>query len=134
MEGVQLTAASLFFSSSVPSIQINALTTEGSIDIKNHLGFESKEEQEVANHASALKRVKQTKKRRARNKSFKSAISTKVKSIFTSVDEKDADGSKVYFKQAVARLDSAVNKGILHRRTASRKISRLTKRVNALSS
>jgi small subunit ribosomal protein S20 len=88
----------------------------------------------VANHASALKRVKQTKKRRLRNKSCKSTISTTVKKIMASVEEKDADGVKTYFKEAVSKLDSAVNKGVLHRRTASRKISRLTKKVSEAAS
>jgi small subunit ribosomal protein S20 len=88
----------------------------------------------VANHASALKRVKQTKKRKLRNKSFKSTISTTVKKVFASVEENDADGVKTYYQQAVARLDSAVTKGILHRKTASRKISRLTKKVSQLPS
>lgn len=88
----------------------------------------------MANHASALKRVKQTRKRRLRNKSYKSAISTTVKKIFSSIEEKNADGVKASYKQAVARLDSAVSKGILHRKTASRKISRLTKKVSELSS
>jgi len=85
----------------------------------------------VANHASALKREKQSKKRRLRNKSYKSTINTVVKKIFSSIEEKDADGTKKNYADAVARLDSAVNKGILHRRTASRKISRLTKKVGS---
>ncbi len=88
----------------------------------------------MANHASALKRVKQSRKRRLRNKSYKSAISTTVKKIFSSIEEKNTDAAKASYKQAVARLDSAVNKGILHRKTASRKISRLTKKVAELSS
>jgi small subunit ribosomal protein S20 len=88
----------------------------------------------VANHASALKRVKQTKKRKLRNKSYKSTISTTVKKVMASVEEKDADGVKTYYEQAVSRLDSAVTKGILHRRTASRKISRLTKKVSQAAS
>jgi len=88
----------------------------------------------VANHASALKRVKQTKKRRLRNKSCKSTINTTVKKVCSSLEEKDADGVKTYYKEAVSRLDSAVSKGILHRRTASRKISRLTRKVSELPS
>lgn len=88
----------------------------------------------MANHASALKRDKQSKKRRLRNKSYKSTINTMVKKIFSAIDEKDADGTKKNYTDAVARLDSAVNKGILHRRTASRKISRLTKKVSSQSS
>jgi small subunit ribosomal protein S20 len=88
----------------------------------------------VANHASALKRVKQTKKRRLRNKSCKSTITTTVKKVMASIEEKDADGVKTYYNQAVSKLDSAVNKGVLHRRTASRKISRLTKKVSEAAS
>lgn len=88
----------------------------------------------MANHASALKRVKQSRKRRLRNKSYKSTISTSVKKIFSSIEEKNVDDAKASYKQAIARLDSAVNKGIFHRKTASRKISRLTKKVSELSS
>ena len=88
----------------------------------------------MANHPSALKRQRQDKKRRLRNKSYKSTINTSIKKIFSSVDEKDIDAAQQYHKQAIARLDSAVNKGILHRKTASRRISRLTRRVNALTS
>lgn len=87
----------------------------------------------MANHASALKRERQSKKRRLRNKGYKSTITTTVKKIFTSIEEKNAEGTKEYYKQAVARLDSAVNKGVLHRKTASRKISRLTKKIGALT-
>lgn len=85
----------------------------------------------MANHPSALKRQRQDKKRRLRNKSYKSTINTSVKKIFSSVDEKDIDGAQQHYKQAVSGLDSAVNKGILHRKTASRRISRLTRRINA---
>jgi len=88
----------------------------------------------MANHPSALKRQRQDKKRRLRNKSYKSTINTSVKKIFSSADEKDMDGAQQYYKLAVAGLDSAVNKGILHRKTAARRISRLTKKVNALNS
>ena len=88
----------------------------------------------MANHASALKRVKQTKKRRLRNKSCKSTINTTVKQVCSSLEKKDGDGVKTYYKEAVSRLDSAVTKGILHRRTASRKISRLTRKVSELPS
>lgn len=102
---------------------------------KNHLGKAIKEEENcMANHPSALKRQRQDKKRRLRNKSCRSTINTTVKKIFSSLDEKDNDGVQLYYKQAIAHLDSAVTKGILHRKTASRRISRLTKKVNTLSS
>ncbi len=88
----------------------------------------------MANHASALKRVKQSRKRRLRNKSCKSTIYTAVKKVFSSIEEKNTDAVGSNYKDAVACIDSAVNKGVLHRRTASRKISRLTKKVSTLSS
>ncbi|HPW68277.1 MAG: 30S ribosomal protein S20 [Deltaproteobacteria bacterium] len=88
----------------------------------------------MANHASALKRVRQSRKRRLRNKSYKSTISTSVKKTFSSLEESNTDGAQKYFKETLARLDSAVNKGILHRNAASRKISRLTRKFNSQAS
>ncbi|HVN71760.1 MAG TPA: 30S ribosomal protein S20 [Desulfomonilia bacterium] len=85
----------------------------------------------MANHASALKRQRQSEKRRLRNRGHKSAINTTIKKIFGSLNEKESDKARELYREAVARLDSAVSKGALHRKTASRKISRLTKMVNA---
>ena len=85
----------------------------------------------MANHASALKRQRQSEKRRLRNRGHKSAINTTVKKVLTSLSAKETDKARELFREAVARLDSAVTKGVLHRKTASRKISRLTKMVNA---
>lgn len=85
----------------------------------------------MANHASALKRQRQSEKRRVRNKGHKSAVSTTVKKVITSLSEKDTDKTKALCKEAVSRLDGAVSKGALHRKTASRKISRLTKKVSS---
>lgn len=85
----------------------------------------------MANHPSALKRQRQNEKRRLRNKGHKSTINTTIKKIFTSLSEKDNDKAKELYKEAVARLDGAVTKGALHRRTASRRISRLTKKMSA---
>ncbi len=85
----------------------------------------------MANHASALKRQRQSERRRLRNRGHRSAINTTVKKVLTSISAKETDKARELFREAVARLDSAVTKGALHRRTASRKISRLTKMVNA---
>jgi len=85
----------------------------------------------MANHPSALKRQRQTEKRRLRNKGCRSTINTTVKKIFTSLSEKDTDKAKEFYKEAVSCLDSAVTKGALHRKTASRRISRLTKKIRA---
>ncbi|MGC9325104.1 MAG: 30S ribosomal protein S20 [Desulfomonilia bacterium] len=81
----------------------------------------------MANHPSALKRQRQSTKRRLRNKSYKSAINTSVKKIYTALEEKNPQEATENFKHAIKKLESAVNKGILHRKTASRRISKLTK-------
>lgn len=85
----------------------------------------------MANHASALKRQRQSEKRRSRNRGHKSAINTTVKKVLTSISAKESDKVRELSREAVALMDSAVTKGVLHRKTASRKISRLTKMVNA---
>ena len=85
----------------------------------------------MANHASALKRQRQSENRRLRNRGHKSAINTTVKKVLTSLSAKEPDKARELFREAVALMDSAVTKGVLHRKTASRKISRLTKMVNA---
>lgn len=87
----------------------------------------------MANNPSALKRQKQSEKRRLRNKSYKSSINTSIKKVFANLEEKNADGAKASLAAAVARLDSAVTKGVLHRRTASRRISRLTRQYKQTS-
>jgi len=85
----------------------------------------------MANHPSALKRQKQNENRRLRNRSYKSTINTTIKKAFSAVEDKENETAQEYYRQAVARLSSAVNKGILHKKTASRRISRLTKKFNA---
>jgi small subunit ribosomal protein S20 len=82
-------------------------------------------------HKSAEKRARQEKKRRARNVSIKSNTKTSVKAVLKAVEEKSGNASEV-LQSAAATLDKAAAKGIIHKNTASRKISRLTKKVNSL--
>lgn len=82
-------------------------------------------------HKSAEKRARQEKKRRVRNIAIKSAAKTSVKSVLKAVDEKSENAAEI-LKATAATLKKAAAKGIIHKNTASRKISRLTKKVNAL--
>ncbi len=82
-------------------------------------------------HKSAEKRARQEKKRRARNISIKSNAKTSVKAVLQAVEEKSENAAEV-LKSAAATLKKAAAKGIIHKNTASRKISRLTKKVNSL--
>lgn len=85
----------------------------------------------MANHKSAIKRHKQSEKRRLRNSSVKSALKTQVKKVQAATTGGKADEAAIELKKAISLIDSAVTKGVLHRNNASRKISRLTIATNA---
>ena len=86
----------------------------------------------MPNIASAKKRARQTEKRTARNRSRVSRIKTAVKKVETLIAAGSKAEAEVALKAAQPELQSGVSKGVVHRNTASRKISRLTKRVRAL--
>ena len=85
----------------------------------------------VKRNLSAEKRARQAEKKNARNRAMKSKVKGTIKAVETSLKAKDADASATALKEAVSAISSASLKGILHKNNASRKISRLTKRVNA---
>ena len=81
----------------------------------------------MANHRSALKRIRQSEKRRLRNRQVRSQLKTVLKKFYQAVDGKgaEADLDQVH-RQTVSTIDRAATKGVLHKRTAARKISRIT--------
>ena len=83
----------------------------------------------MANHVSAKKRAKQNEVRKLRNKSFVSRIKTALKNFSTSVEGKDAEKTQVSFKEVQSMLQKGVTKGLVHKNTAARKISRMSKRI-----
>ena len=86
----------------------------------------------MATHKSAEKRSRQNEKRRQRNTSVKSNIKTQIKHVIAAAETKDKKGSETALATAIPAIAKAASKGIFHKKTASRKISRLTKKVNAL--
>jgi len=88
----------------------------------------------LATHKSAEKRDRQSKKRRERNIADKSTIKTKVKSVLSAVESKNKEASVKALQDVIPALDKAAVKGVIHRKNASRKISRLTKKINAFQS
>lgn len=82
---------------------------------------------------SALKRARQTVKRNLRNTSVKSTLKTVIKRVETAVSSGNKEDALKALLEAVRELNTAASKGIIHRNTASRKISRLTKKVNTLN-
>ena len=83
----------------------------------------------VANHKSAEKRHRQSKNRNARNTHIRSTMRSYVKKVRTAIAEGDLDTAQTFLNKAIPYIDKAASKGVIHKATASRKISRLTKLV-----
>lgn len=86
----------------------------------------------MANTLQAKKRVRRNAKREDINKARRSRIRTYVKKVELAVEAGNADEAKLALKEAQPELMRGVTKGVLHKKTASRKVSRLAKRVKAL--
>ena len=84
----------------------------------------------MANHPSALKRIRQNAERRLRNKSYKTTVKNAIKQYLAAVDGKDQDAQS-RLNLAVSLLQKGVSKGVYHQNTASRTIARLSKRLPA---
>jgi small subunit ribosomal protein S20 len=87
----------------------------------------------LANHASALKRARQNRVRRIRNRSYKTRIKSAVKDVRTGIDSGAVDASAESLRKAISIIQKTASKGVIHKKRAARKISRLTRQVNALS-
>ena len=86
----------------------------------------------MANIKSAKKRIKVIETRTARNKATKSRVKTAIKKVDAAVAANDKEAAKAALTAATAEIAKAAGKGVYHKNTASRKISRLSKAVNAI--
>jgi len=82
---------------------------------------------------SAIKKHRQSLRKRTRNVKIRSALKTLAKDLNTSIEEKDLAKAGELLKSTISALDRASSKGVIHKRTASRSIGRLSRRVNSLS-
>ena len=87
----------------------------------------------MANHKSALKRARQNINRRMRNKAAKTKVKHVVKEVRLAIQENSKDSALKELNQAKSIIDKTARKGIIHKNTAARKISRLTKQANTIS-
>ena len=87
----------------------------------------------MANIKSAKKRILVTETRTARNKAIKSRVKTFVKKVEVAVANNDAEAAKVALVEAISEINKAGSKGVYHKNTCARKVSRLTKLVNTLA-
>jgi len=87
----------------------------------------------LAIHLSAIKRARQNEKRRLQNLHFKTTVKSAVKRVRAAIENEDAEGAKKALSKAIPLIQKAHSKGVLHKNTSARKISRLTREVHALS-
>ena len=87
----------------------------------------------MANHKSALKRARQSETKRLRNKATKTRVKNVVKEVRAAATDAASDQTVNTLNAAKSTIDKAAKKGVIHKRTAGRKISRLSKLVNAAS-
>ena len=87
----------------------------------------------MANHKQAKKRIRQTDKRQARNRSRLNRVRSFVRKFEESLATNDKAAVEAAFTQAMAELHRAAGKGLFHKNTVARKISRMNKRVAAIS-
>ena len=85
----------------------------------------------VANIKSQIKRNRQTEKRNARNRAIRAELRTRTRSVLEAA-EAGADDTEEKLRIAIKRIDKSVTKGTMHKNTAARTKSRLTKRVRSL--
>ena len=87
----------------------------------------------MANIKSAKKRILVNETKAARNKAIKSKVKTAVKKVEAAVAAKDAETAKTALRAAIVEISKAGTKGAYHKKTVSRKISRLSKAVSSIA-
>lgn len=84
-------------------------------------------------HRHRAKRIKQSKKNRARNLSGKKKLKNLTKELLALITEKKVDKAKTHLKKVVSAYATTAKRGIINKKNASRRISNLTRKVNALT-
>lgn len=87
----------------------------------------------MANIKSAKKRILVDRRNAERNKAIKSSVKTAIKKVDAAVVAKDKTAADTALVAAISEIDKAASKGVFHKKTASRKISRLTLAVNKIA-
>lgn len=86
----------------------------------------------MANTAQARKRARQAEKHRERNAGQRSRLRTFIKKVIAAVDSGDQEKAQTAYKTVVPVIDSAVNKGLIHKNKAARNKSRLNAKIRAM--
>jgi small subunit ribosomal protein S20 len=86
----------------------------------------------LANHKSALKRAQQSEIKRLRNKVVRTNVKSITKEVLSEIETQSKESAIKLLNKAKSVIDVAAKKGVLHKNTAARKISRLTRKINNL--
>ena len=86
----------------------------------------------MANHYSALKRARQTEKKTATNRASKSRLRSALRSLREAIAKGDKEAARKAYNSTASIVDKSVQKGALHKNTASRYKSRLNARMKAI--
>ena len=89
-------------------------------------------EEDMANTKQSAKRARQAEVRRQRNVALRSRMRTSIKAVLKAVESGDAEQASTLYKEAVPKIDTLVNKGLVHKNKAARTKSRLSARVKSL--
>ncbi len=87
------------------------------------------EEQSVANTKQSAKRARQGEKRRQQNVALRSRMRTAIKGVLQATETGDTDKAAALYKETVPKIDTMVNKGLIHKNKAARTKSRLNTRI-----
>lgn len=87
----------------------------------------------MANNASARKRIRQTEKRTERNRMRRSRVRTFLRKVELALAGGTKEEAQAAFQAAAPEMQRAVTKGVLHRNTVARKLSRLSARIKAIA-
>jgi len=88
----------------------------------------------VANHKDALKRIRQNAKQRTRNRHYRTMMRSQIKKVRAAIDSGDSTVAQSELTSAVSMIQRVAQKGIIHRRQAARRVSRLAQAVNSIAS
>ncbi len=85
----------------------------------------------MANHPSAKKRMRQSEKSRIRNQAVKTRLKTTTKKLYAAMESNDAEQVKQLVRKVNSEFARAASKGVVPKKTASRRVARLSKRAQA---
>ena len=87
----------------------------------------------MANIKSAKKRILVNKTKADRNKAIRSSVKTAVKKVYAAIEANDKEAAKAALTAATSALDKAAKKGVYHKNTSARKVSRMSLAVNKMA-